>query len=156
MKNRPRIHRYSMLDVMMASPTASTPHADGQLLRMWAAFASIKAGDQPTTNDWRLCSDAVNLVETVVTEGLAEDAQGLLQDAVAALAKAGQRNLQGKPIRLDGEGIRAVQAILEDYEALLGALSHRQMMMVHRKTEKRIWDILDGKRLPHDVEVVSV
>lgn len=156
MKKRPRIHRYSMLDVMMASPINPTPHSSSQLLRMWDAFASIRAGNGPTTNDWRLCSDAVNLVETVVTEGLAEDAQGLLPDAVAALAKAGQRNLQGKPIRLDGEGIRAVQAILEDYEALLGALSERQMMVVHRKTEQRIWDILDGKRMPHDVEVVTL
>jgi hypothetical protein len=85
-----------------------------------------------------------------------EDANGLLMDAITALAKAGKRSKSGQTLRLDGEGIVAVRSILRDYAELLDVLSARTMVRCHRLTEKRIQDMLDGKRRPHDVEICDL
>jgi hypothetical protein len=77
-------------------------------------------------------------------------------DAITAMAMAGKRNMAGGAIRLDGAGIQAVRAVLEDYAALLDMLPARTMIRCHRLTEKRIHELLDGKRKPHDVEITAV
>ena len=58
-------------------------------------------------------------------------------------------------LRLSGPGMQAVRAVLEDYRDVIEALSARTMIRAHRLTEKRLHDILEGRRLPHDVEVIS-
>jgi hypothetical protein len=94
--------------------------------------------------------------ETLVVEmQVCEDASGLLMDAIRGLALAGQRHKrEGKPIRLDGPGIQAVRTVLANYGELLDMLPARTMIRCHRLTEKRIHAILDGRKQPHDVEVV--
>ena len=80
-----------------------------------------------------------------------------LADAVAALALAGARHLQdGAPIRLTGEGIRAMRCVLASYAEQLETLSARTMTECHRLTERRVHDILRGVRRAHDVEVVAL
>jgi len=117
----------------------------------------MEQAPNPTTDDWRVVSDAVNLMETLIeTMKVCEDDSGLLMDAVTALAMAGRRNLAGSVIRLDGAGIQAVRAILEDYAVLLDVLPARVMIRCHRLTEKRLHELLDGKRKPHDVEITSL
>jgi hypothetical protein len=111
---------------------------------------------QPTEEDWRVCTDAVNLLETLVEMGHMQDASGLLKDAVDALAKAGQRRFAGGPLRLDAQGLQAVKWALVDYTAALESLSHRVMVMAHRATAKRISDVQSGRMKPHDVLVVKI
>lgn len=148
---------YSMLDELMASPTEplSAEKRQHQLVRMFSALDNLVKADSPTKEDWRLCSDAVNMVESLIEMGVCQDESGLLMDAITALAKAGKRNLDGKPIRLDGQGLTAVRGILNDYADLLAVIPARVMIRCHRRTEKRIFDILRGKKQPHDVEIVS-
>lgn len=150
---------YTLLDELQASPSSPMPVARRrhQLTRMWEGLASIEQAPAPTAEDWRVCSDAVNLMETLVQDmRLCDDSSGLLEDAVAALAKAGMRHRAGKPIRLDGPGVQAVRAVLEDYASLLEALPERTVVRAHRLTEARIADILAGRRRPHDVEVMDL
>ncbi len=141
----------------MASPTEplSSEKRQHQLVRMFSALDNLVKADAPTKEDWRLCSDAVNMVESLIDMGVCQDESGLLMDAVTALAKAGKRNVEGKPIRLDGQGLTAVRGILNDYADLLAVIPARVMIRCHRRTEKRIFDILRGKKQPHDVEIVS-
>ena len=148
---------YSMLDELMASPTEplSAEKRQHQLMRMFTALDNLVRAENPTKEDWRLCSDAVNMVESLIDMGICEDNSGLLMDAITALAKAGKRNLEGKPIRLDGQGLTAVRGILQDYADLLEVIPARVMIRCHRKTEKRIFEILAGRKQPHDVEIVS-
>lgn len=171
---RKRAHRVHMVRTydhwseLAASPTEPLPleKVEHQLTRMWEGLAAIEKAPAPTTDDWRVCSDAVNLMETLTTEGpwndcdgaLVEvnDESGLLADAIAALAMAGKRNMAGKPIRLDAPGILAVRSILEDYAAILKVLPARTMVRVHRLTEKRISEILAGRSRPHDVEIIDL
>lgn len=149
---------YTMLDEMMASPKEPTPPATRrhQLTRMWEGLHAIELAASPTTDDWRVCSDAVNLMETLIGMGQVEDSSGLLIDAITALALAGRRHMSGEAIRLDAAGIHAVRAILEDYAAVLEQLPARTMVSCHRKTERRLREILAGKKQPHDVEVINL
>lgn len=127
-----------------------------QLLRMWGGLVSLEGAPAPSADDWRVCSDAVNLLETLVDMGEVEDGSGLLDDAVRELAHCGKRHLQGKSLRLTAAGIQAVRAVLEDYAACLSALPERTIIRAHRETERRIQQILRGHRRPHDVEVVDL
>ena len=149
---------YTWVDVLTASPTEPLPleRRTYQLTRMWSGLAEIERGADPTTDDWRVCSDAVNLLETLVTHGHMTDARGLLDDAVAALAHAGRRHRAGQPIRLDAAGILAVRATLEDYRDAVEALPARTVIQAHRATELRIHKILRGEAQPHDVEVMDL
>lgn len=149
---------YTLLDEMSASPTEPTPATTRrhQLTRMWQGLRAIETAETPTTEDWRVCSDAVNLMETLVTMGKVQDSSGLLPDAITALALAGKRYIAGATIRLDAPGIHAVRAILEDYADVLDALPARTMVSCHRHTERRLREILAGKKQPHDVEIIDL
>lgn len=124
---------------------------------MYEGLAAMEKAPSPTTDDWRVVSDAVNLMETLIeTMKVCEDASGLLIDAITAMAMAGKRNTAGGAIRLDGAGIQAVRAVLEDYAALIDVLPARTMIRCHRLTETRLHEMLEGKRKPHDVEVTTL
>ena len=158
-KRRPakRPTRYSVIDEMLASPTEPLPQAwrTNQLTKMYQGLSNMEQADNPTPDDWRVVSDAVNLVETLVVEmKVCEDGSGLLMDAITALAKAGKRSKAGQTLRLDGEGIVAVRSILRDYAELLDVLPARTMVRCHRLTEKRLHEILSGRKQAHDVEIL--
>ena len=150
---------YTLVHELMASPTQPMPVASRthQLSRMYGGLRAMELDANPTKDDWRVVSDAVNLMETlVINMQLCEDTSGLLNDAVAALAMAGKRHMSGQNLRLDAKGIQAARAVLEDYASVLEALPHRTMINCHRKTEKRIHGIFVGKRMAHDVEVIAL
>jgi len=158
-KVQTRIKRYTLLDEIAASPTELLREhwRTYQLTRMYEGLAAMEKSPTPTTDDWRVVSDAVNLMETLVVDmKVCEDTSGLLMDAITAMALAGKRNMAGSTIRLDGAGIQAVRAVLEDYAALLNVLPARTMIRCHRLTEQRLHELLDGKRKPHDVEITAV
>ena len=68
---------------------------------------------------------------------------------------AGRRHFQGGAIRLDGPGIAAIRAVLEDYAELLAVLPERTVIACHRATEKRLHEILAGKSKAHDIEIIK-
>ena len=65
------VYRYTLFDVMLASP--SEPLAEHlqrhQLTRMHQGLEAMEKAPEPTTDDWRVVSDAVNIMETLVTSG---------------------------------------------------------------------------------------
>ena len=152
------VYQYSHWDALLASATDPLPkaHRLHQLTRMYEGLHALETAPEPTTEDWRVCSDAVNLMETLVAMRAVEDSSGLLMDAVTALAMAGRRHVAGGHIRLDAQGIQAVRSILEDYATVIEQLPARTMLQAHRLTEKRIHEILQGRRRPHDVEIIDL
>ena len=150
-------HTYTLFDVMCASPIEPLPEPKRrhQLTRMYGGLAAIEKGAAPTPDDWAVLSDCVNLMETLVLSGIVADADGLVMDGIAALAMAGRRAVKGGQIRLDGPGIAAMRAVLEDYAALLEVLPARTVIDCHRKTERRLREIMKGKRAAHDVEIIQ-
>lgn len=157
---RHMVTTYGLLDTLFAAPDAPMPeHARRhQLTRMYGGLHALETAAQPTPDDWRVVSDAVNLMETLVLDmRICEDASGLLSDAVAALALAGARHLEtGAHIRLNAADIQTVRAVLADYSAMLETLSERTMTECHRRTERRVAEIHAGRSRPHDVQVVAV
>ena len=94
MKKR-NFKRYTLLDELTASPTSPLPEAwrIHQLTKMYESLNQLEQGDSPTPDDWRICSDVVNLVETMVVDmKICQDESGLLMDAITALATAGKRS----------------------------------------------------------------
>jgi hypothetical protein len=162
------VYRYTLFDVVLASPSVPLPEPlqRHQLTRMHGGLEAMEKAPVPTTDDWRVVSDAVNLMETLVDNGPwldcdgdpveITDASGLLQDAVTAMAMAGKRHKDGGNIRLDGAGIQAVRGVLADYGGLLTVLPERTMIKAHRETERRIHEMLTGKKKPHDVVVMKL
>jgi hypothetical protein len=151
---------YTLVDEITASHIHPMP-ADfrrHQLTRMWQGLVSLETAPEPSNDDWRVVSDAVNLMETFIREmQICQDPGNLLNDAVTAMAMAGKRKVdQGKPLRLDGPGIQATRAILEDYRDLLDVLPHRTVVRCHRMTERRIRKVLAGIKESHDVEVMDL
>ena len=160
---RQRMHvvtTYGLLDTLFASPDKPMPEQRRtfQLSRMYQGLHALETAPAPTPDDWRVVSDAVNLMETLVRDmKLCEDTSGLLEDAVAALALAGARHLEdGVPIRLNGPGIQAVRAVLADYSSVLETLSERAMTECLRLTEQRVMAIFADRAKKHDVKFVSV
>ena len=158
MKKHQQPMTYTLMHVLLASPVNPMPESTRsfQLLRMWSGLAALEKSEKPTADDWRVCSDAVNIMESLVEMGEIEDSTGLLKDAVAALALAGRASYEGLPLRLSGEGMVAMRAVLEDYASCLEELPARTMIKAHCKTEWRVREILAGKKLPHDVTVMAI
>lgn len=179
---RPKLH-YSLMHELMASATQPMPaqHQRHQITRMSWALNEMMTAPSPGVEAWRILSDAVNLLETLVLCGEAPvkdasgktvgshwrgcdgepveiaDASGLLQDAIAAMCRAGDRLAQGKPMRLDGPGLAAVRAVLEDYQAALEALPARTMVRCHRDTERRLQKFYGSiDHLPDGVHVMAI
>ena len=180
---RPARTHYSLLHEMLASSTEPLPqgYRRHQLTRMYGGLEEIAHAATPGTDSWRVLSDAVNLIETLVICGdkpevapggkvigshwrgcdgapvEVRDADGLIRDAVTALAHAGQRHTQGKAIRLDGPGLAAARSALESYAALLDALPARTMIRCHRLTEQRLVKVFNRLgSAPDGVHVVAV
>ncbi len=148
-RRQPSIPRqFNLARELMASPTEPMPREqrERQLLAMWSGLASLETALQPRAEDWRIVSDAVNLLQTFVEMGECQDSSGLLTDAVTAVGAAGHRALSGQALRLDGAGMQAVRAVLEDYAAVLEALPERTVLRAHRLTEQRIIGILTRRR----------
>jgi len=150
-----RKETYTIWDAMLASPTEpmSEKQRRHQLTRMWSGLAGLETSAEPTKDDWFVCSDAVNLMETLVEQKHIVDPNNMLFDAIRALAEAGQRSFAGKPLRLDGAGIQAIRGVLADYTMVLESLPARTMIHCHRLTEKRLNEIMKGKMKSHDVSV---
>lgn len=155
MKRKQEKPMYTLMDEMLASPINPMPEPTRlyQLTQMWQGLAAIEQAPEPTISDWRVCSDAVNVMETLINMGVVEDTSGLLFDAITALTLASQRYQKGGNIRLDAAGIHAVRAVLEDYATMLDNLSERTMVRCYRQTERRIKKIYAGKKQSHDVIV---
>lgn len=150
---------YTLIDELTASASEPMP-ADVRMHTMTRAYQAMRAIEQdadPERDDWRVLADCINMLETLILHGIVADMSGLLHDATQAMAEAGERHLrQGLPIRLSGPGIAAVRAVLEDYAEVTAQVSHRTMVRCHRATEKRIREVVAGKRKAHDVEVTAL
>lgn len=153
MKKKFKYH-YSHIDLLMADPVKPIDEnkRKAQLELIHACLRSIEQNPEPTLQQWEIISDVVNMMETLLEMGEIQDADDLIGDAVAALAKAGSRHLEKNvPIRFDGKDLVTIRGVIEDYAMVGEHLSARTMIRAHRLTEKRVNDILSGKCKPENI-----
>lgn len=153
---------YSAVEIAMASTTQPMPkeHRDVQLANMRRGLENLRSAAEATPDDWRMVSDCVNLLETFVVNGWVEDGveegDGFIRDAEKALAEAGTRAMEGKPLRLDGPGLEACEAAILAYEAVIGEISQRNLRLAINQTERRVRAILAGRPAPHDAPTIRL
>jgi hypothetical protein len=146
---------YSKLDEMFASTTEPIEEDKRtyHLLRIYEGLNRLETTPEPAYNDWLMCSDAVNMMQSLLELGAVEDKSGLIPDAVQALARAGYRHLDGKVLRLDGLGLQAVRSVINDYAEALDLIPKRTIIRAHRHAETRLQQIRQGKLAPQDVRL---
>lgn len=160
MKNKPprknwRKTHYTNLDLLLASPVNPLPEKDRvvYLTKIYEALHSLETGENPAKEDWQFCSDAVNIMETLVLDmQICADEDGLIQDAADALGAAAKRFIEIGKIRLNGQGIASVRAVVQDYSMCLETLPARLIIEAHRKTEMKVNErrakkVIDGKQV---------
>ena len=139
---------YSMMDVLMASPTEPLPRfkRNHQLTIMFEALDNLERDPNPTNQDWDRVNNAVLMMEALRDMGHVEDQDGLLDDAIEALGKAGFRSMEGHNLRLDGKDIQTMRGVLQDYCEVIELLPARVMVAAHRKAEQRVMKIIKKQK----------
>ena len=138
---------YSVMDVLMASPTDPLPKfkQTTQLLKMYEAMCSLEKSPEPSNQDWDTVNNAVLLMEALRDMGVVQDPQGLLDDAIETLGEAGFKAMEGSKLRLTGPAIQTLRGVLHDYGEVMDALPARVMLAAHRKAERRVLKIIKKK-----------
>ena len=146
---------YSVMDAMMASPDhpMKAQRRDYQMMIIKTSLASIERAENPTTDDWKIISQAINMMEMLVEMGFAKDEDNLIKDAIDAMASSAQRYKDKKVMRFSGNEMKVIRGIIDDYQTMIENLDERTMIYCHRKTEMRLQEILSGKKRPTDVRI---
>ena len=148
---------YSVMDAMMASPEhpMKEERRQYQLMVIRTALYSIERADKPSVEDWKIISQAINMMEMLVEMGFAKDEDGLIQDAIDSMATAAQRYKDKNVMRFTGSEMNVIRGIVDDYQTMIENLDERTMIYCHRNTEMRLQNILKGKARPTDVRITA-
>jgi len=148
---------YSVMDAMLASPEhpMKEERRQYQLMVIRTALYSIERADNPSVDDWKIISQAINMMEMLVEMGFAKDEDGLIQDAIDSMAKAAQRYKDKNVMRFTGSEMNVIRGIVDDYQTMIENLDERTMIYCHRNTEMRLQNILKGKARPTDVRITA-
>lgn len=135
MKKKQATH-YSFLDQLMANPTEPLSKAkqEAYMNKVWASYCVLR-GTEPDYQAVDRCIDIINMVESLIALGIAEDRSGLIPDAKSALGHCVAPYPEGPARALTPEGADAVRAVLEDYAEAMAQLPARTMIQCHRRAE---------------------
>lgn len=138
---------YTLWDELQADPVQPLPLKDriNTVERMAGSLAALKLDPCPSVEDWRRLSDMVNMVTTLRDMGEMEDSQALLADACEAMVKASDRYRADQPLRFDGPGVQAMDALFQDFTEAVSVLPARTLIRCHRLTVKRLQAIRKGQ-----------
>jgi hypothetical protein len=148
---------YSVMDAMLASPERpmKKDRQQYQLMVIRTALYSIERAENPSVEDWKIISQAINMMEMLVEMGFAKDEDGLIQDAIDSMAKAAHRYKDKNVMRFTGSEMQVIRGIIDDYQTMIENLDERTMIYCHRNTEMRLQNILKGKARPNDIRITA-
>lgn len=143
-----KMGHYSLWDELCADPVQPLSIKDrlNTVGKMADSLASLKLDPTPDVEDWRRLSDMVNMVHTLVDMGEMVDSQALLADVFEAMVKASDRYKADQPLRFDGPGVQAMDALFQDFSAAVSVLPARTMIRCHRLTVKRLQAVRKGQQ----------
>lgn len=138
---------YTLWDELRADPVEPLPLKDqvNTIEKMRDSLSALKLDPIPSVEDWRRLSDMVNMVTTLRDMGEMEDSQALLADACEAMVKASDRYKADQPLRFDGPGVQAMDALFQDFSEAVSVLPARTLIRCHRLTVKRLQAIRKGQ-----------
>lgn len=165
MKHRPRSPRssvaqidcFTMIDELLASPTEPAPEVHAaRIASARAAVVAMRSPESASITAWSLCCMVGNVLETMLQHGLVADPDGLLQDGFNALKRATQATrAPGDPVILPAADFPVVEAMVEDWAAIMVSAPARSIIRAFRATDRRIRDIEAGRLQPHDYTVTT-
>lgn len=143
-----KMGHYSLWDELRADPVQPLAIQDriNTVGKMADSMAALKLDPYPPVEDWRRLSDMVNLVHTLVDMGEMVDSQALLADVFEAMVKASDRYKADQPLRFDGPGVQAMDALFQDFSTAVSVLPARTMIRCHRLTVKRLQAVRKGQQ----------
>ena len=165
MKHRPRSRRssvaqidsFTMMDELLASPDDPAPEVHAaRIAAARAALEQMRSPETASITAWSLCCMVGNILETMLQHGLVADPDGLLQDGFDALKRATEATrAPGDPVILPPADFPVVEAMVEDWSAVMVAMPARDIIRAFRATDRRIRDIEAGRLQPHDYTVTT-
>ena len=146
-----------MMDELLASPTDPAPEVHAaRIASARAAVVAMRSPETASITAWSLCCMVGNVLETMLQQGLVADPDGLLQDGFDALKRATQATrAPGDPVILPPADYPVVEAMVEDWAAVMVAAPARSIVRAFRATDRRIRDIEAGRLQPHDYTVTT-
>jgi hypothetical protein len=149
---------YTPMEIAMASTTRplAIEKRQAQLDAIRAALDNLKFADYPTEQDWNDVADAPNLLDTFIAFGWVKDPDGLMMDAVNGMWRAMERVRSGKALRLDADGLVAIETVIDDYEAHLAVISERNALQAQTVTHEEIWRAQRGMKSKRFAERIIV
>lgn len=143
-----KMGHYSLWDELRADPVQPLAIQDriNTVGKMADSMAALKLDPCPLVEDWRRLSDMVNMVHTLVDMGEMVDSQALLADVFEAMVKASDRYKADQPLRFDGPGVQAMDALFQDFSTAVSVLPARTMIRCHRLTVKRLQAVRKGQQ----------
>jgi hypothetical protein len=146
---------YSPAQWKEASPTLPIPLESRVLsmLKFWRALEGLKTETPPDPNHWVVLTEAVNLMDAFVRDGIARDPGNLMGDASGAMREAARHMMKtGSMMQLDAQLAAPLAAVLEDFEPVWSRVSQRTFMEVFNRTDRLLWEAAH-KHVDNDVEV---
>lgn len=143
-----KMGHYTLWDELRADPVQPLSIKDrlNTVGKMSDSMAALKLDPCPPVEDWRRLSDMVNMVHTLVDMGEMVDSQALLADVFEAMVKASDRYKADQPLRFDGPGVQAMDALFQDFSTAVSVLPARTMIRCHRLTVKRLQAVRKGQQ----------
>lgn len=143
-----KMGHYTLWDELCADPVQPLSIKDrlNTVGKMSDSMEALKLEPCPPVEDWRRLSDMVNMVTTLVEMGEMLDSHALLADTYEAMVKASDRYKAGLPLRFDGPGVQAMDALFQDFSAAVSVLPARTMIRRHRLTVKRLQAVRKGQQ----------
>jgi hypothetical protein len=132
---------FSLLDEIRASPEHPMPDGERQVNVQAARqhLGQLAYGAAPSRLNWKVLSTIGNFFQTMLTLGMIQDEDGLLDHAKAVLFTASKHAVEhGTMLRLVGAEVAIMENMLEAYDEVLAALPHRDAIRVFRETDKRM------------------
>lgn len=138
-------YAYSMAQELSASEVQPLHRRKREPMVMAVADAVQAVGyGTPTVEHWRRLTDAANLSETLLAQGVFNDpdAQSLFADAVAAVVDLGRKHGHGQAMRLPAAQLAHLVEFGEAYAQVLELIPARTYIHAHRATERRLRELL--------------
>jgi hypothetical protein len=147
---------YSHFHEMFADPVKplSQDKQVSYLIKIYEGLDALDNMTHPEDHHWQNVADAVNMLTTLVTDmAVMEDPDGVIRDATKTLHGAWKREQSLGYNTLDELEVEALRTAVAEYAEVMETLPERAMVRCHRLTEKRMQEILNGKRREGDLVI---
>ena len=143
-----------MMHELLASPVDPLPPEiyDGYVDNLQRSLAAMATQETSSAQAWRFLGDAINLMHTLVINGICADPDDAIQDSVDVMKAAGQSYIDNKPMHLTEDELAKVRGVTDDFLSVIDQIPYRTFVQCHRKTEVRVQAYRTSKRF----DVVSL